>query len=65
CDTVSVMRAGRIVETGGIDDLFARPQHPYTQSLFDAVLEDLPARPSGDDRSSSAPTRTPQEGAVR
>lgn len=38
CDTVSVMRSGRIVETGPVGDLFANPQHPYTKSLFDAVL---------------------------
>ncbi|WP_431219905.1 dipeptide/oligopeptide/nickel ABC transporter permease/ATP-binding protein [Leifsonia xyli] len=40
CDTVSVMRSGRIVETGPVRDLFAHPQHPYTRSLFDAVLEE-------------------------
>ena len=40
CDTVSVMRSGRIVETGPVLELFARPQHPYTQSLFDAVLDE-------------------------
>jgi ABC-type dipeptide/oligopeptide/nickel transport system ATPase component/ABC-type dipeptide/oligopeptide/nickel transport system permease subunit len=48
CDTVSVMRAGRIVETGPVDDLFEHPEHPYTQSLFDAVLEDISA-PDDDD----------------
>ncbi|HXH33576.1 MAG TPA: dipeptide/oligopeptide/nickel ABC transporter permease/ATP-binding protein [Plantibacter sp.] len=41
CDTVSVMRAGRIVETGAVEEIFEHPEHPYTQSLFDAVLEDL------------------------
>ncbi|MEN2739539.1 dipeptide/oligopeptide/nickel ABC transporter permease/ATP-binding protein [Microbacterium sp. X-17] len=40
CDTVSVMRSGRIVETGPVRELFAGPKHPYTQSLFDAVLEE-------------------------
>jgi ABC-type dipeptide/oligopeptide/nickel transport system ATPase component/ABC-type dipeptide/oligopeptide/nickel transport system permease subunit len=48
CDTVSVMRAGRIVETGPVDDLFEHPEHPYTKSLFDAVLEDISA-PEDDD----------------
>ncbi len=41
CDTVSVMRAGRIVETGSVHELFAHPEHPYTRSLFDAVLDDV------------------------
>ena len=46
CDTVSVMSAGRIVETGPVHDLFDHPEHPYTQSLFDAVLEEMePAVP--------------------
>ena len=46
CDTVSVMRSGRIVETGPVLDLFAHRQHPYTRSLFDAVLEETePADP--------------------
>ena len=45
CDTVSVMRSGRIVETGPVLDLFAHRQHPYTRSLFDAVLEETEPDP--------------------
>ena len=41
CDTVSVMRAGRIVESGPVADIFDNPQHEYTRSLFDAVLEEI------------------------
>jgi ABC-type dipeptide/oligopeptide/nickel transport system ATPase component len=44
CDRVSVMQKGRIVETGSARSLFADPQHPYTRSLFDAILDEGPAR---------------------
>ncbi|MCX8998234.1 ABC transporter ATP-binding protein [Rhizobiaceae bacterium BDR2-2] len=37
CERVCVMYAGRIVEQGGIDTLFATPRHPYTRGLFDAI----------------------------
>jgi ABC-type dipeptide/oligopeptide/nickel transport system ATPase component/ABC-type dipeptide/oligopeptide/nickel transport system permease subunit len=46
CDRVSVMQKGRIVETGSTRSLFADPQHPYTRSLFDAILDESPARGS-------------------
>ncbi len=44
CDRVSVMRAGRIVETGPVRSIFAEPQHPYTRSLFDAILTESHVR---------------------
>jgi ABC-type dipeptide/oligopeptide/nickel transport system ATPase component/ABC-type dipeptide/oligopeptide/nickel transport system permease subunit len=44
CDRVSVMQSGRIVETGSVDAIFDSPQHPYTQSLLAAILEDGEAR---------------------
>ena len=39
CSTVSVMQAGRVVESGTIDQVVGAPQHPYTRTLLDAVLE--------------------------
>ncbi|MGJ8602648.1 MAG: ABC transporter ATP-binding protein [Marivita sp.] len=35
-DRVCVMKDGQIVETGPTRDLFANPQHPYTQMLLSA-----------------------------
>ncbi|TWD73164.1 peptide/nickel transport system ATP-binding protein [Kribbella amoyensis] len=37
CDTVAVMHAGRIVETGTTGEVYATPQHPYTRRLVAAI----------------------------
>ena len=37
CDRVAVMYAGRIVEQGGIHELFDNPSHPYTRALLDSI----------------------------
>ena len=44
CDRVSVMRDGRVIETGPVRAIFNRAEHPYTRSLLAAILEDGPAR---------------------
>ncbi len=37
CTHVAVMYATEIVETGTVQDVFAHPQHPYTQALLAAI----------------------------
>ncbi len=37
CERVCVMYAGRVVEEGSVEQLFADPRHPYTRGLFDAI----------------------------
>jgi oligopeptide/dipeptide ABC transporter ATP-binding protein len=38
CDVVLVMYAGRIVESGTVQEIFANPLHPYTKALFAGLL---------------------------
>jgi oligopeptide/dipeptide ABC transporter ATP-binding protein len=38
CERVAVMYAGQVMEVASVDDLFARPEHPYTQQLMSSVL---------------------------
>ena len=37
CKRVAVMQKGAIVETGTTEDVFFRPQHPYTQKLIESI----------------------------
>lgn len=37
CDRVAVMYAGRVVEVGTTDEIFANPLHPYTRGLLAAI----------------------------
>ena len=36
-DTVGVMYAGQLVEKGPVNDVFARPVHPYTKALLESI----------------------------
>jgi peptide/nickel transport system ATP-binding protein len=36
-DQVLVMRYGRLIESGDVDDVFTNPLHPYTQDLVAAI----------------------------
>ncbi|MDV6011296.1 ABC transporter ATP-binding protein [Haloechinothrix sp. LS1_15] len=37
CDTVTVLYAGRVIESAPRHELFAAPRHPYTVGLLDSV----------------------------
>jgi oligopeptide/dipeptide ABC transporter ATP-binding protein len=37
CRSLSIMHAGQVVEAGSLTSIFARPLHPYTQGLINAV----------------------------
>ena len=37
CETVAVMKDGRIVESGTTDEVLLAPQHPYTQRLLASI----------------------------
>ena len=37
CHSLSVIHGGRILESGSVDEVFMRPQHPYTRALLAAT----------------------------
>jgi peptide/nickel transport system ATP-binding protein len=53
-DTITVMRQGRVVETGSRFDVITRPQHPYTRDLINSLPNRGP-RPHDDELASVAP----------
>jgi len=47
-DRVCVMQRGEIVEQGPVEEVFTKPQHPYTQALLAAEPKPDPAPPKPD-----------------
>ncbi|MDH3978022.1 MAG: ABC transporter ATP-binding protein [Gammaproteobacteria bacterium] len=45
CQRAIVMYCGRIAEAADINDLFARPRHPYTRGLLDSIPRIRTQRP--------------------
>lgn len=37
CDSVAIMYAGQIVESGTVKDVYLHPKHPYTRGLFESI----------------------------
>jgi len=59
-DRVAVMYAGRIVEEATSQNLFNKPQHPYTQALLNCMRAgDRTGSPAGGTRLPSIPGTTP------
>ena len=48
---VAVMYAAKVVERSRVEDLFAKPRHPYTRGLFKSLAPRLAAAPRGSKRS--------------
>jgi D-methionine transport system ATP-binding protein len=42
CDSLAVIEAGRVVETGPVWDAFVRPRSPLTKRLLQGVVPELP-----------------------
>jgi peptide/nickel transport system ATP-binding protein len=62
-DTMTVMYAGRVVESGPSLEVTARPAHPYTQLLLDAAPDPERASPRVIEAKGSAPSLvTPPSG---
>lgn len=43
-DRIAIMYLGQLMETGGADDIYLDPRHPYTRALIAAIPEPDPSR---------------------
>ncbi|HEU4963594.1 MAG TPA: ABC transporter ATP-binding protein [Bacilli bacterium] len=60
CDRVVVMYAGQVVEQATVEQLFAKPSHPYTQGLMNSI----PKSDGDQDRLQSIPGNVPLPGSI-
>jgi peptide/nickel transport system ATP-binding protein len=64
-DRLIVLHLGRIVEQGTVEDIFAGPNHPYTRTLIDSILDPDPDAVSPVDEVEIAmPTQPPLLGTA-
>lgn len=61
CQRVVIMYAGRVVEEGGVKDIFNHPKHPYTEGLIRSI-PDLHAKKS---RLFSIKGTVPKPGSIK
>lgn len=57
-DSVAIMRNGKILETGDVDAIFTRLEHPYTRQLFEASSHVPERYARATEAHGSEPTRT-------
>ena len=55
CQSLAVMYAGQVVETGTVHDVFHQPRHPYTLGLLRSVPDADDVRESLDSIPGSPP----------
>ena len=62
CDSVAIIYAGEVVESGSLEDIFLNPVHPYTIGLFGSIphLDDDSERLNPIDGLPPDPTRLPE-----
>ena len=66
CKRVAVMQKGVIVEEGRTDDVFFRPQHPYTKHLIECIPARVKviARKNAEERMRAAETEAATDGTA-
>ncbi len=60
---ISIMYAGKIVETGPADEIIENPLHPYTQGLYNSLPEEGASKHNG--ALKSIPGQVPAAGSIK